>query len=168
MSNILGTIQHIKHWEGGWSDKPNDRGGATMSGITIGTYREVYGKSKTKEDLRNITDEEWMYIFRTRYWDPFKADKIHNASIATLCVDMAFNSGTINAIKRVQRCLGTTPDGIVGPKTLALLNDPNSAATFQKIAMMRRNYYYALASKPGQRGNLNGWLNRLNAIKYDL
>ena len=41
----------------------NDHGGATNSGVTIAVFQSVYGKNKTKNDLKRMTDEQWDYIF---------------------------------------------------------------------------------------------------------
>jgi len=42
---ITGTIVPITHhWEGGWSDHPNDSGGATMRGVILTTFRETFNK----------------------------------------------------------------------------------------------------------------------------
>lgn len=166
MSNIDKVISAIKKAEGGWSNNPNDKGGCTMSGITIATYREFFG-NKTCADLKKLTDREWEYIFRKRYWNPWKADEILNTSIALLCVDMGFNSGTVNAIKRVQACLGLTADGIVGPKTLAALNAPGALNVFQKIWNMRAKYYLSLSEPKSQRGFFRGWLKRLLDITFE-
>lgn len=42
----------------GWSDDPQDNGGATMIGVTIGTYKtyckNIGKKTPTKTDLKNI------------------------------------------------------------------------------------------------------------------
>ena len=76
----------ILRWEGGFVDDPLDRGGATNKGITIGTFRSFYGQGATVEQLKNITDEQWLHIFKSGYWDKWKADNIANQSIAnTLC-----------------------------------------------------------------------------------
>jgi hypothetical protein bfra3_11916 len=50
-------ITYIKSWEGGYVNDPRDSGGATNKGITLTTFRSVYGKNKTIEDLKNLTDE---------------------------------------------------------------------------------------------------------------
>ena len=52
MADKNNLIPIIKRWEGGYSDNPNDRGGATNSGVTLAVYQSVYGKNKTKNDLK--------------------------------------------------------------------------------------------------------------------
>lgn len=49
-------IPMIKKWEGGYGEHPNDHGGATNSGVTIAVFQSVYGKNKTKNDLKKMTN----------------------------------------------------------------------------------------------------------------
>lgn len=168
MANPNITKQKILKWEGGYSDHPNDTGGCTMKGVTIGVYRKYYGKTKTCADLRKITDDQWMHIFRAGYWDRMNADKIENQSIADLCVDMCWGSGTVTAIKKIQRALGTNPDGIVGPKTLALLNGPNKREIHRKLWEMRKVWFMNIVqATPSKKCFLKGWLNRLDTLTFE-
>jgi lysozyme family protein len=158
-------IPHIKRWEGGYSCDPDDRGGCTMTGITLATYRRYYGASKTCADLKRITESEWLTIFKAGYWDKMMADQIANQSLAELCVDMCWMSGATTAIIKIQRTIGTTADGIVGRKTLYTLNkDPKG--NFEKLWQMRYNWLCSIAQVGNNRKFLKGWLNRLNSQKY--
>lgn len=73
-------LAFVLRWEGGWADNPADPGGATMKGITIGTYtrwRAAHGQpAPTKDDLRNISDAEVEQIYREWYWQASGADKL--------------------------------------------------------------------------------------------
>ena len=55
-SKILAPF--IRSWEGGFSNVRGDRGGATMMGVTLTTFRSVYGRSKTVDDLKKITEAQ--------------------------------------------------------------------------------------------------------------
>lgn len=168
MADAKLMIPFIKKWEGGYANDPDDKGGCTMMGVTIKVYQKYFGKDKTCEDLKHITDEEWLTIFKDGYWTPWKADEINNQSIAQLCVDMGWGSGPKTAIKKVQECLGCKPDGIVGPKTLAALNAQPSAGVFRKLWVMRYQWFHQIAKSGNNKKFLRGWLCRLNDIKYRL
>ena len=155
----------ILSWEGGYVNHPNDKGGATNKGITIGTFRSFYGLGKSVADLKNITDAQWMNIFRKGYWDRCKADQIADQSVANLIVDWAWGSGT-TGIKLAQQVAGATADGIVGPKTLAAWNGIDASTLFARLWKRRKEHFEACARKPGQGVFLKGWLRRLNGIKY--
>lgn len=168
MADIEKLIPKILKHEGGYSNHPNDTGGCTMKGITIGVFRRYYGKDKTCEDLKKITDEQWFRIFKTGYWDKMKADEIENQSIAELCVQMCWGSGAVTAIKKIQSCLGCEPDGIVGRKTLAALNAPNRAEIHAKLWEMRRIWFMNIVkAQPKKKVFLSGWLRRLDSYTFE-
>lgn len=168
MADAKLMIPFIRRWEGGYVNDPDDKGGCTMMGVTIKTYQKYFGKDKTCDDLRNITDDEWLEIFKDGYWKPWKADEIKNQSIAQLVVDMGWGSGPKTAIKKVQACLGCKPDGIVGPKTLAALNQSPASGVFRKLWVMRYQWFHEIAKVGNNKKFLRGWLNRLNDIKFRL
>lgn len=166
MADAKKMIPFIRKWEGGYVNDPDDAGGCTMMGVTIKVFQKYYGADKTCDDLKHITEDEWLSIFKKGYWDYCKADKIGNQSIAELVVDMAWVSGPVNAIKRVQRALNLKDDGIVGPNTLKALNGEKKAV-FEQLWNMRKRWLEDIAQKKNNRKYLKGWLNRLNDIRYE-
>lgn len=164
MQNI---ISFIKQWEGGFVNDPADRGGATNMGVTLATFRHYFGAHMTVEHLKNITPAQWETIFRSGYYNPWKADLIENHSIRLLVVDWAWHSGATNSIRRVQTALGLVSDGIVGPKTLAALNDGCRKSVFDKIQSTRLEFFDAIVrNSPSQQKFMAGWRNRVLAIKF--
>lgn len=156
----------ILSWEGGFANIPGDRGGATNKGVTIATYRSVFGKERTVEDLKTITDIEWLHIFNTLFWNKWKADQIESQAIANLLVDWVWASGKYG-IRIPQSILGVSIDGIVGPKTLAAVNSyPNQKELFAKLWHAREDFFKRIATG-AQKKFLKGWLNRLNGIRYE-
>lgn len=90
------SMAFVLRWEGGWADNPADPGGATMKGITIGTYtrwRKAHGQSvPTKAELRAISDAEVNQIYKEWYWNECGADKME----WPMCLaqfDLAVNGG---------------------------------------------------------------------------
>lgn len=157
----------ILKWEGGFVNDPVDLGGATNKGVTIGTFRKFYGQDKSIEDLKNITDEQWLAIFKDGYWNPWKADDINNQSIANICVDWAWASGTQTSIKQVQKILNVSIDGIVGPKTLYAINAGCQEKLFNQIKEARIEFVNNIVNRrPAQKKFLRGWLNRINDFKF--
>lgn len=157
----------ILKWEGGFVDDPLDRGGATNKGITIGTFRNFYGKDATVEQLKHITDEQWLHIFKSGYWDKWKADDIENQSIADIVVDWAWASGTVTSIKQVQKILGVAVDGIVGNDTLTAINIAGQRSLFVKIHNKRIEFVENIVKRdPSQARFLEGWKNRINSLTF--
>ena len=156
----------------GWSNDPLDSGGATMIGVTIGTYRS-YCKYKGKkipssQDLKNISYKEWRDIVHTMYWSKWKADLINDQKVADMIVDWVWASGQGIGIKRVQTILGVTADGIVGPKTIAAVNNYDPKDLLTKVYNARAAHFNAIVkARPSQKKWLKGWMNRINYI-YNL
>ena len=168
MADYKKIVPIIKKYEGGWANDPSDRGGCTMSGVTIATFRAYFGKQKTCADLKKLTDAQWDSIFINKYWNKWLGSMIENQSIANLLVDWYWTSG-VYGIKFPQRILGVKDDGIVGPRTIAAINNyPNQKELFQLLWNRRKKHFEAIArSNPSQKKFLKGWLNRLNAFKFE-
>lgn len=170
MANYQQLIPYIRKWEGGYVNDPLDKGGATNAGVTIATYR-AYRKSKgyattTIDDLKRMTSVEWQEIFKTLYWDKWRADGITSQSVANILVDWVWGSG-VWGIKIPQRLLGVTPDGVVGPATLAALNALEPRKAFEAIKAARVQYLDDICRRtPTNERFRRGWLNRLNDLKY--
>ena len=163
MERIEKLKSFILSWEGGFVNDLRDPGGATNKGITLATFRSAFGKDKTVKDLKKITDSQWMTIFKTKFWDRYKADNIKDEWITYLLVDWLWTSGPGNAIERVQKSLGLKVDGIVGNVTINKINSYNGKELFIKLWHLRENFIKTRAQYPiyGK-----GWLRRLNGIQY--
>lgn len=171
MANSSKLIPFILQWEGGFVNDPDDLGGATNKGITIGAFTE-YKKRKgqkapTVDDLKNISDVEWHDVFKSLYWDRWKADEIKNQSVANILVDWVWASGS-HGIKRPQRLLGVKADGIVGKQTIAALNAMDAATLFKMIKDDRAKFIDEICkARPKNEKYRKGWMNRINAIHYE-
>lgn len=173
MANIDKLIPHIIKWEGGskFTNDPLDMGGATKYGITLNTlqsnhYDTNHDGKVNVEDVKSLQLDDFKYILKSQYWDRWKADMINNQSIANLVVDWLWGSGK-HGIIIPQRCLGVPADGIVGMKTINALNRTNQKDIYNKVWQARKQFYYNIvANNPSQKKWLNGWLNRLNDLKF--
>lgn len=170
MADVMKLVPFILKWEGGFVDDPDDLGGATNRGVTIGTYA-TYCKKKgypapTVERLKNLSEKDWAEILKTLYWDRWKADDIKSQSVANILVDWVWASG-VNGIKIPQQVLGVTVDGIVGAKTLAALNVRNPKELFEEIKEARVQFIEDICRKrPANNKFKKGWLNRINNLQY--
>lgn len=167
MANANVLIPFVLHYEGGFVNDPKDSGGATNKGITLNTFRSVYGRTKSVEDLKKLTNEQWRHIFKTLYWDKCKADMINDQSIANMLVDFAVNSGVTRAVKKIQKIVGVVSDGICGLQTLSAINSSNPRQTFEKLKAARLKYLQdVVKATPVKARFLKGWNKRVNAIEY--
>src|SRR5574343_1654248 len=171
MAKIEKLIPFILKWEGGFVNDPADLGGATNKGVTIGTFKD-YRKHKglptpTVDDLKNISESEWHDIFKSLYWDRWKADDIKSQSVANILVDWVWASGS-HGIKRPQCLLGVKADGIVGKQTIAALNAMDAATLFKMIKDDRAKFIDEICkARPKNEKYRKGWMNRINAIRYE-
>lgn len=171
MANPNKLIPFILSWEGGFVNDPDDLGGATNKGITIGafrTYRQKNGLSRPSvEDLRNISDLEWSDVFKTMYWDRWKADQINSQSVANILVDWVWASGKYG-IEIPQKVLDVAVDGIVGPKTIKAVNSWDPKELFDTIKTERLAFIERIVkSRPANAKFRQGWINRINALKFE-
>ena len=155
----------ILSYEGGFCNVKGDKGGATNKGITIETYRSVFGSERTVEDLKTITDIEWLHIYGKFYWNKCNGDRIKSQSIANLIVDWYWNSGSYG-IRIPQSILGLKIDGVLGDKTLSAINNyTNQKELFEKLWHSREDFFKRIGIGE-KRKFLIGWLRRLNGIQY--
>lgn len=155
----------------GFANDPIDRGGATMCGVILDTYR-TYRKSKgilttTVNDLKKMSYEDWRDIIKQMFWNRWKADEIISQPLANLLVDWVWASG-VNGIKIPQCVLGVTVDGIVGPKTITALNAANPRQLFDTLHNERIKFVDGIVQRnPSQVKFIQGWKRRINAITYN-
>lgn len=140
-----------------------------MKGVTLETFRKVYGASKTASDLKKIRLLVTVVYKFFINWDACKADQINNQSVANLLVDFAYNSGVSRAVQKIQTIVGTKADGIMGNMTLAAINSYKQGqwALFDKLKVSRIAFLNAIVNNdPKQSVNLHGWLRRVGNIQY--
>ena len=170
MANFKQIIPFVKKWEGGFSDHPNDRGGATNQGITWANfvaYAPKLGYPPDWQLFMQMPDYIWERIFKTQYWDAVQGDHIQSQAVAGLLVDFAWGSGPGTAVMHLQRVLnqhfGTrlVVDGGMGPLTLAATNRAPARALFQALFQAREQFLHAIIARdPSQAVFRTGWFNR--------
>jgi lysozyme family protein len=104
--------------EGGYVDHPKDPGGRTNLGVTQHVWEEWMGRPVSEKEMRALTPIMVKPLYKRKYWDAVRADDLV-AGVDYCVFDVAVNSGPGRAIKFLQSCVGTTPDGGFGPATLA-------------------------------------------------
>lgn len=179
MRDVQSLAEEIVAREGGFVNDPDDPGGATNFGVTIGTMRrlglDLTGDGQVSEaDVSALTRPQAVAIFLEHYYRRPGIAALPEA-LQPSVFDMYVNAGG-NAVLILQRLLGEmghdlTADGVIGPQTIraaqaAYQVAPDHLADAYGIA--RRNYYYALADRrPSSRkyarrrdGGKGGWILR--------
>lgn len=159
--NFKNSLSHVLVHEGGWSDHPKDPGGATMKGVTLLVYRNNFGENKTKEDLRNISDDELGQIYRSGYWDRCKCDDLPSG-VDYAVFDSAVNSGPGRGAKWLQTAVGAKADGGIGPNTLAKVKGHEPAKIVDSICDNRLSF---LKSLDNWKTFGRGWQRRVDDLR---
>lgn len=101
--------------EGAYSNHPSDPGGETMWGVTAAVARA----NGYVSPMRDMPVDVAKAIYHRQYWATIRADELPPA-LRYAIFDAAINSGTVQAVKWLQRAIGATDDGRIGPQTLSM------------------------------------------------
>ena len=181
-SKINAFVHFIRKWEGGLSRHTSDSASSypcptsfngksgyhTNAGITYAAWVHTFGKANDSRFL-TMNSEDWFKVFKGSYWDGVKADSIKDITVAIFMTEIAWGSGTSQAIKTVQKCvnqcgLKVTIDGAIGPQTITAINSLNARELLAVMFVERERFFRAIA-KGKNSVFLKGWLNRLNDFK---
>lgn len=163
MSEFLPAYEKTLLNEGGYvlHDVKDDRGGMTYAGISRRFWPNWRGWVDV--DAGSVPEAQDVRAFyRAKFWDPLRLSEISEQEIAETLYDFAVNAGTGIAVKLAQIVVGTTPDGRIGPKTLAAINatDPRTFVLRYALAKVAR-YREIIARDKTQLKFINGWLSRV-------
>ena len=141
--NFQVALEHVLTYEGGYSDHPQDPGGATNLGITHDTLARYRRCSVSKDDVRNLMRDEAEAIYRSFYWDKCQCDDLP-AGLDIAVFDCGVNQGCARAGRLLQHAVHETVDGIIGPKTLAAVHGCPVTQTLNEFQARRMVDYASL------------------------
>ena len=147
--------------EGGYVDNPADPGGATNLGCTKAVWEQYIGRSVTKDDIKALTPNDVMPLYKAKYWDTIKGDDLPEG-VDYAVFDFAINSGPSRAAKTLQSVLSITVDGQIGPATLRALETANPREVATAVCEARLTFLQGLPTFPtfGK-----GWSNRVSEVE---
>lgn len=154
------AIEFVLDEEGGFTDDPDDdgnwTGGKKGKGILKGTKFGISAAAYPDEDIKNMSRQTAVYLYKRDYWDKIKADYL--PSLINLHVfDFAVNAGIVPAVKNLQKLSRTKQDGKVGPLTI----DAAAKVSPWQYAGIRVKHYTGIAKKnPAKLKFLEGWIMR--------
>lgn len=147
--------------EGGFSNDPQDKGGATHYGVSTPVLTAWRGHPVSVQDVWNLTLDEAREIYRARYWAKILGDLLP-AGPDLIAFDCAVNQGPGVAARFLQLSVNVTPDGLVGPRTIAALSIADPVEVIGRVSDFRRARYRQSAdfARFGE-----GWLRRVDEIE---
>lgn len=175
--NLEILLEDLLKKEGGYVNHPLDRGGATNYGVTLKTYRDLYGNDLDENDLKNMTVDIAKDIYKHEYYLDPKIDKLDN-ELQGIVFDMAVNHGPIKAVKILQSATNyfntdqLKIDGHIGPKTIQMTTQTllfYDKKFINKIVDNRVVFYKDIVDNDKtQKIFLNGWIQRADSFRVDI
>jgi len=153
MANFSQEIDGLIEREGGFNSTPDDSGGVTKYGISQASFPGL--------DIASITRQDAKDIYFSKYWSPLNCDAIVDQRLAGVLFDHGVNAGTRRAAKTLQALVGVRIDGIIGTKSIAVINSAGDADLSLRYTLQRIAYYSGVAGhRRSQLKFLVGWINR--------
>ena len=115
--NLLPAMVALMKHEGNFSNHPKDPGGMTNLGVTQRVWEEWVGHPVSEKEMRALTPAIVAPMYKKKYWDKVHGDDLPSG-VDLAVFDFAVNSGPGRAAKMLQKVLGVTEDGAIGPQTL--------------------------------------------------
>jgi len=154
--NFDEAFHHLLGHEGGYANHESDPGGETMWGVTKVVAR-THGYEGLMKDLPVSLAKA---IYRKSYWDAIQAENLPSL-VRYAVFDAAVNSGPGTSIKWLQEAVGATPDGVLGPKTMAAINELDPSSTLRRMLAKR---LAAMTSMSGWPSFSRGWARRIATL----
>lgn len=129
--------------EGGYSNHSRDRGGMTNLGVTKAVYDEFYKTDADEETMRGLKYDDVKPIYYENYWMRCKCEDLPTG-VDLQVFDIAVNSGSGTAAKLLQRVVGATIDGSIGPQTLGYVEDMEPMDAIKALGLEREAFYREL------------------------
>ena len=126
--------------EGGYVNHPKDPGGRTNLGVTQAVYEDWVDRPVTEQEMRDLTVEDVGPIYKKKYWDRVKGDDLPSG-VDWCAFDWAVNSGSGRPSKAIQRAVGATADGAIGPNTLRAVADKDPKEIIEYVYRVRQTFY---------------------------
>lgn len=166
MDNFERAFELVVGIEAGFSNDTNDPGNWTGGQVGVGELKGTkYGISAgayPNVDIANLTLDGAKALYASDYWKACACDQM-SWPLCLFVFDMSVNQGQPTARVMLQRTLGVSADGVIGPVTLAAANkmDDEQLALLMTARAMR----YMLAD--GFHVNGRGWFKRLFLMAFN-
>lgn len=154
--------------EGGFTANAADpgcwTGGKIGVGKLAGTKYGISAASYPDVEIATLTIDGSKALYKRDYWDKIAGDSLPGP-LALIVFDSAVNSGDGRAERWLQQALGVTPDGEIGPATLAAIeaHAGHGAELFAEVLALRIVFDASLPTWPG---NALGWSRRLAKLPF--
>jgi lysozyme family protein len=140
---------------------PDGRKGSTMLGCTQANWEKYIGHTVTQDDMKALKKEDVKPLYKRDYWDAVRGDDLP-AGVDYAVFDFAINAGPAAARKMIQKALGVTADGSIGPATMKAIQDAEGKDLLEKFSHSKEAFYKSLSTFPTYG---KGWLKRVADVQ---
>jgi lysozyme family protein len=117
-------IDRLLSHEGGYTNDARDPGNWTGGRVGVGQLKGtkfgIAANTYPNLDIKNLTRDQAIAIYRRDFWAAAKCDKLAPV-VAFQLLDGAVNSGIAQATRWLQRAVKVADDGMIGAMTLAAI-----------------------------------------------
>lgn len=169
MSEFEDLIGPLLKREAGYSDRKNDRGGATNYGITQKTLDYWNTTSPHKfagsiKDVRNLTTSVATVIYWELYWNVAGCQRVP-PRVREIHFDAAVQHSPRRAVMLLQQAAGAKVDGNFGAYTDTAVGGMIPDLLFYRYKSFRYEFYGdIIARDPTQDANIDGWMRRMKGL----
>jgi lysozyme family protein len=183
MASFSPAFNHTVGIEGGYANDPDDHGGETFCGVArkhhpnwpgwkiIDTYTHDDRRKLTLESSEQLS-EAVKEFYQHEFWNPLNLDAVDRQILAAEVFDTAVNCGNGKAGEILQSSLNIVGgfsgrnlscDGIIGPKTIEVLNACKYPLALLKClnGFQFEHYHKIVMNNPSQSKWFRGWLRRV-------
>lgn len=158
----------LRH-EGGYTNNPLDRGGATNRGITQATLDDWrISQGLPRSPVSGLSGQEINAIYQKRYWVPSGAGALESP-LDLVVFDAAVQHGPARSVKWLQMAVNVASDGVPGPQTWRAVSAYCAAlgtsSLVEACLKLREDFYHKIVvNDPKQSVFSHGWANRMADI----
>ena len=145
--NFRDCLELVLKHEGGFVNHKLDPGGMTNLGVTKRVWEEWVGHEVDEKAMRALTPAIVAPMYEMRYWRTSYCEKLPRG-LDLLVFSMAVNAGAGRSVKLLQDAIDVVADGVIGPRTMAKINEANVETLIDKFSEARRAYYRGLKLFP--------------------
>jgi lysozyme family protein len=161
--NFRDCLELVLKHEGGFVNHPKDPGGMTNLGVTKKVWEDWIGHEVDEKAMRALTPAIVAPMYEMKYWRTSYCEKLPRG-LDLLVFSMAVNAGSGRSVKLLQDAIGVVADGVIGPNTMARINEANVETLIDSFSEARRQFYRGLKTFPvfGK-----GWLSRTDSERLE-
>lgn len=153
------AIEFVLQNEGGLSEHPLDKGGVTNFGISQASYPKL--------DIRKLTKEDAIKIYRKDFFDRYKLYRIQNQDILNKVFDMSVLMGKARATLLFESTLNKLgflipKDGLLDDEMIKIINNQNPTLLLERYREELKSFINRIIEvNPSQSVFKKGWYRRI-------